>query len=352
MKDRSVILAVDDQPQNIELLEAFLGPAGYRVVPADSGEKALEVLAQELPDLILLDVVMPRMNGFEVLRKLRADPRTQYIPVIMLTALKGIEDRVRAIEAGCDDFLSKPFDKVELLARVRSLVRIKAYHDQLLAYESRLETEVAHKTAKLQRALLEKERAYLETIYSLSRASEYRDDNTGAHILRISLYTRVIAVKIRLKERFTKVLFQAAPMHDVGKIGIPDAVLLKPGKLDLEEWEIMKRHSAIGAKILKGSKVGVIRMAERIALTHHEKWDGSGYPLGLKGDRIPLASRIVAIVDVFDALISERPYKKPFPLEKVFEILKEGEGTHFDPRMVKAFFDSQDEILTIAQQNK
>ncbi len=352
MKEQSVILAVDDQPQNIELLEAFLGPAGYRVVPADSGEKALEQLAQELPDLILLDVVMPRMNGFEVLRKLRADPRTQYIPVIMLTALKGIEDRVRAIEAGCDDFLSKPFDKVELLARVRSLVRIKAYHDQLLAYENRLETEVAHKTAKLQRALLEKERAYLETIYSLSRASEYRDDNTGAHILRISLYTRVIAVKIGLKERFTKVLFQAAPMHDVGKIGIPDAVLLKPGKLDPEEWEIMKRHSAIGAKILKGSKVGVIRMAERIALTHHEKWDGSGYPLGLKGDRIPLASRIVAIVDVFDALISERPYKKPFPLEKVFEILKEGEGTHFDPRMVKAFFDSQDEILTIAQQNK
>ncbi len=352
MKDQPVILAVDDQPQNIELLEAFLGPAGYRVVPAESGEKALALVAQEPFDLILLDVVMPRMNGFEVLRKLRADPRTAYIPVIMLTALKGAEDRIQAIEAGCDDFISKPFDKVELLARVRSLVRIKAYHDKLLEYEHRLEIEVAHKTAKLQRALIEKERAYLETIYSLSRAAEYRDDNTGAHILRISLYTRAMALKIGLKERFTKVLFQASPMHDVGKIGIPDAVLLKPGKLDPAEWEIMKRHSVIGAEILKGSKVGVIRMAQRIALTHHEKWDGSGYPLGLKGARIPLASRIVAIVDVFDALISERPYKKAFPLEKVFEILREGDGTHFDPQMVKAFFDCQDEMVRITQQNK
>jgi len=347
MEAHPVILVVDDQPRNIEFLDTFLASRGYEVVPASSGKEALEKIVDSRIDLILLDIMMPGMSGFEVLEKVRADRKTRFIPVVMLTGLTETEDRIKAIEAGCDDFISKPFDTSELLARVKSLVRIKTYHDRIKKYERNLAGEVVRKTQKLRRILKDKDEAYLETLYRLSQAAEYRDQETGAHILRVGHYTKIIAGKMGLKDRFAEVIFHASPMHDVGKIGIPDAILLKPGKLDPAEWEIMKQHAAVGAKILKGSRVGVIKIAELVALTHHERWDGSGYPRGLKGARIPLVGRITAIADVFDALISRRLYKEPFSLEKAFAIIREGEGSSFDPRIVKAFFACQDEITAI-----
>lgn len=347
-----VILIVDDQPRNVEFLEKFLFSRGYETVKASSGKEALEKVAGNRIDLILLDVMMPGMSGFEVLEKLRADRRTRFIPVVMITGLTETGDRIKAIEAGCDDFISKPFDTCELLARVKSLVRIKAYQDKIKKYERNLAGEVVRKTEKLRRILKEKDGAYLETLYRLSQAAEYRDQETGAHISRVGHYTKIIAGRLGLKERFTEVIFHASPMHDVGKIGIPDAILLKPGKLDPGEWEIMKQHAVVGAHILKGAKVGVIKIAELVALTHHEKWDGSGYPRGLKGAAIPLVGRITAIADVFDALISRRLYKEALPLGKAFDIIREGEGRHFDPGVVKTFLSCRDDIVAITERYK
>jgi putative two-component system response regulator len=344
------ILCVDDDKKNLKLLELCLAPQGYTLKFSGSGPDALAQVEAEQPDLILLDMMMPGMSGLEVLERLRREEKTRLLPVVLVTSLNAAEDKIQGIEAGCDDFISKPFDKNELLARVKSLLRIKAFYDQMQNYERNLEAEVARKTEKLQSALKKLDQAYAETIYRLSRAGEYRDEDTGTHVMRVSRYTKAIARRMGLKENFAEAFFYASPMHDIGKIGVPDAILLKPGKLNPEEWEIMKRHTTIGAQILKGSKDGVIKMAEVIALTHHEKWDGNGYPKGLKGNKIPLAGRITAIADVFDALISRRPYKEPFPLEKAFEIIKASEGSHFDPQIVSAFFDCQDEIITIVEQ--
>ncbi|MFA6600816.1 MAG: two-component system response regulator [Candidatus Omnitrophota bacterium] len=344
---KSRIFCVDDEKLNLKLLRSLLEPEGYVFEGAENGKAALEAIERRPPDVILLDVMMPNMSGFEVLVALRANAKTRWLPVIMLTALQDVEARVQALEAGCDDFMSKPFDKVELLARVKSLVRIKTYHDQMERYEQNLEAEVARKTEKLLRALKDKDLAHLDTVYRLSRAAEYKDEDTGDHILRMSEYARTLAQHLGLKDKLADALFYAAPMHDVGKIGIPDAILLKPGKLDAAEWEIMKQHTLIGAEILKGSKVGFIKLAEVIALTHHEKWDGSGYPKGLRGDKIPLASRITAIADVYDALTSRRPYKEPFPTEQALKIIRESAGSHFDPRVADAFFACQEQILAI-----
>ena len=346
------ILCVDDNKLNTILLQSALTPEGYEFQSADSGEAALSQVAKDPPDIILLDIIMPKMSGFEVLQKLRADEKTRFIPVVMLTALSETEDKVKALEAGCDDFMSKPFDKVELLARVKSLVRVKAYHDQMQNYERSLADKVAQRTRSLWRALKEKDNAHLEIIYRLSRAAECRDEDTGTHILRIGYYARTIANKMSLKDKFTEAIFYASPMHDIGKIGIPDSILHKSAKLNPGEWEIMKRHTTIGAQILKGSKVKFIKVAEIIALTHHEKWDGSGYPEGLKGAKISLAGRITAIADVFDAATSRRPYKEPCLLEKAFEIIKKGAGSHFDPHIVSAFFACQDEIIKLKEKYK
>jgi putative two-component system response regulator len=350
MKDKPVILVVDDHPQNIELIEAHLIPQGYAIVKAVNGKEALEKLVSHPIDLILLDVMMPGMNGFEVTRRVRQDDRHRLLPIILVTALRETEDRVKGIEAGCDDFISKPFDKFELLARVRSLLKVKAYNDLLGNYRTELESEVARRTEELKRAFERIKAASLDTIYRLSIASEYKDEDTGAHIKRMSLYSAAIARRMGLDEGSIETILYAAPMHDVGKIGIPDRILMKPGKLDPAEWEIMKQHTVIGAKILAGSDAGFIQLGEIIASSHHEKWDGSGYPNQLKGIQISIAGRIVAIADVFDALISKRPYKEPFSLEKSFAIIREGRGNHFDPSVVDAFFAIQEEILTIQDQ--
>jgi putative two-component system response regulator len=350
MQTKPVILIVDDQPQNIELLEAYLVPQDYDIVKALNGEEALEKLSRNPIDLILLDVMMPGMNGFEVARRIRQDDKNRLLPIILITALRETEDRVKGIEAGCDDFISKPVDKMELLARVRSLLKVKAYNDLISNYQKKLESEVSIRTEELKHAVERIKAASLDTIYRLSMASEYKDENTGAHIKRMSHYAAAVARSLGLDENTIETILYAAPMHDLGKIGIPDLILMKPVKLEPVEWEIMKQHTVIGAEILKGSDAEFIRLGEAIAQYHHEKWDGSGYPNSLKGKEIPIAGRIAAIADVFDALTSKRPYKEPFSLEKSLAIIREGRGSHFDPDVVDAFFAIQDEILSIKEQ--
>ncbi|MCX5667467.1 MAG: HD domain-containing protein, partial [Candidatus Omnitrophica bacterium] len=256
------------------------------------------------------------------------------------------------IEAGCDDFISKPVDSSELLARVRSLLKVKAYNDHMRNYEQELETEVVRRTKELNTALVMIEETALETINRLAAAAECRDQYTGSHILRMSRYAEAIAKKMGLDSGFVKSLLYAASMHDIGKIGIPDKILMKSGKLNNKEWEIMQQHTVIGAKILNGSKQDYMKLAEEIALTHHEKWNGTGYPQGLKGKHIPISGRIVAVADVFDALISERPYKPSSSSREAFTIIKNERGTHFDPDIIDAFIAIKQEVLAIVEQYK
>jgi len=349
MEKRSIILVVDDEDLNRKLMEAMLVPLGYEVILAVDGQEALEKVQNTPPDVILLDIMMPGLNGFEVAKKLKENEETRIIPIVMVTSLQDIESRIRALEAGADDFLSKPVDKSELQARVRSSLQVKAFHDHMRNYQNELKTEVEKRTEELKQAFEAIKIASLDTIHRLSRASEYKDEDTGAHIKRMSNYAAAVAQQMGLSKNEVETILYASPMHDAGKIGIPDKVLLKPGKLDPAEWEIMKQHTTIGGKILSGSDSEFIKLAEVIALAHHEKWDGSGYPMGLKGTAIPLAGRITAIADVFDALMSKRPYKEPFSLEKSFAIIQEGKGSHFDPEVVEAFFAVEKEILLIKE---
>jgi len=351
-KKKPTILVVDDEDLNLRVIEAMLLPLNYEVVLARDGEEALAKVRDISPDLVLLDIMMPKLDGFEVARRLKEGEKTKTIPVVMVTALSEVNDRVKALQAGADDFLSKPVEKTELRARVHSLLKVKAYNDHLRTYQSELETEVAKRTEQLRQAFERIKAVSLETVYRLSRAAEYRDEDTGAHLQRMSHYAAAVSRQMGLDEGMVEHILYAAPMHDVGKIGIPDHILLKPARLNLDEWEIMKQHAVIGAQILDGSDVEVIKLGEVIARTHHEKWDGSGYPEGLKGEEIPLPGRIAAISDVFDALTSKRPYKEPFSLEKSFSIIQEEQGKHFDPDVVDAFFFLKDEIIRIHEMYK
>ena len=352
MKDKPAILIVDDEVRNIELQKAYLKPYNYEILTASNGEEAIKTVAGNNIDLILLDVMMPGKNGFTVTKQLKSHEKTRAIPIVLVTALSDKKDRVKGIEAGCDDFISKPVDSSELLARVRSLLKVKAYNDHMRNYEQELETEVARRTKELNAALVMIEETALETIHRLAAAAECRDQYTGSHILRMSRYAEAIAKKMGLDSGFVKALLCAASMHDIGKIGIPDKILMKPGKLNTEEWAIMQQHTVIGAKILNGSKQDYMKLAEEIALTHHEKWNGSGYPQGLKGEHIPISGRIVAVADVFDALISERPYKASLSTRESFTIIKNERGTHFDPAVIDAFIGIKQEILSIVEQYK
>lgn len=347
MGKKATILVVDDEDRNLRLMETLLLSLGYEVILARDGGEALERVQLTPPDLILLDIMMPGLDGYEVARRLKRDEEAKIIPIVMVTVLEALEDRIKALEVGADDFLHKPVDKAELRARVQSLLKVKAYHDHMRDHQKKLEAEVERRTEQLRQAFENIKRASLDSIYLLSRAAEYKDEDTGAHILRMSNYAAAIARKLGLSERAIESIIYAAPMHDVGKIGIPDHILLKPGKLDPDEWEIMKQHTTMGRSILKGPETGFIKLAETIALTHHEKWDGTGYPEGLKAGEIPQAGRITAIADVFDALTSKRPYKEPFSLDKAFAIIKEDRGKHFDPEAVDAFFAVQDKIVSI-----
>ena len=352
MEKHPLILAVDDEEPIRKLLRVNFTVDGYDVITASNGISALELMEEYKPDLVILDIMMPKMDGYAIAERLRRQDETRVIPIIMVTALREADDRVKAWELGADGFLSKPVELRELLTRVNSLLKVKDYNDHLRDHQRELEAELAKRTEELQQAFRKTKTASLETIHRLSRAAEYRDEDTGTHIQRVIHYAAAIARQMGLDDESVKSILYAAPMHDVGKIGIPDRILRKPEKLDPDEWETMKKHTIIGAEILSGSDADFIELAGVIALTHHEKWDGSGYPDGLKGTDIPLAGRITAIADVFDALTSKRPYKDPFSVEEALSIIEEGRGSHFGPKIVDAFFTIEDEILSVKDNYK
>lgn len=342
---KQTILVVDDTPENIAILDEVLSK-DYRIKIAINGESALKIATSSTPpDLVLLDVMMPDINGFEVCRRLKANQSTRKIPVIFVTTKGEVKDETKGFRYGGADYITKPISPPIVRERVKTHL---ALYDQNRV----LEGMVQKRTEQLRQALERLKNASLDTIYRLSKAAEYRDEDTGAHILRMSNYSVAVARKMGLNADVVESLLYAAPMHDIGKIGIPDRVLLKPGKLDPKEWEIMKRHAGYGANILEGSRQNFITLGETIALTHHEKWDGSGYPHGLRGNEIPIEGRVVAVADVFDALTSKRPYKSPLSLEKAYAIIKEGNGGHFDPGVVDAFFAAEQEILDVREMYK
>ncbi|MFH1382753.1 MAG: HD domain-containing phosphohydrolase [Chloroflexota bacterium] len=342
-QEKVKILVVADARSN-SAIAAMLRPLGYEVILASDGEEALARTQDITPHVILLNIALPETNSLEVTKRLKQAEASRLIPVILMTSHEEAEERLRALEAGVDDFLTKPVDAAELQARVKSLLKVKAYNDHISHYQQEVETEVARRTQSLAKALEKIKIGSLDTVYRLSRAAEYKDEDTGAHVQRMSHYSSAIARAIGSDDDFVESVLWAAPMHDVGKIGIPDRILQKPGKLEPDEWVIMRQHTTIGAEILKDASADFIKLAEAIALSHHEKWDGSGYPRGMKGEDIPLAGRIVALADVFDALTSDRVYRAAMPLEKAMGIVKEGRGSHFDPAVVDAFASIETEI--------
>lgn len=331
------ILVVDDEAYNRKLLTKILTNAEYNIRAATSGMEALAVIENDAPDAVLLDIMMPEMDGFEVTERLKKNKKTEHIPVILITALEDQESRTRGLAMGAEEFVSKPVNADEIRMRVRNLLRLKQASDIIKNHNRVLEKQVQKRTRQL-------ESAFVETIFTLMRASEYRDDETGAHVRRISFYTQALAEALGMDAGFCKTIHYASPMHDVGKIGIPDSILLKPGGFEPAEWEIMKTHTTIGAQILADCASPYSRMGEEIALSHHEHWDGSGYPQGLKGEAIPLPARIMQICDVYDALRSRRPYKEPFDHETSVRIISKGDGRtdpkYFDPAVLAAFSKS------------
>lgn len=317
-----LILAVDDEASNLQLLRQILQDH-YRLRFAKDGTRALELVREERPNLILLDVMMPGMSGYEVCAALKADPALASIPVIFVTALNDTDDELEGFEAGAVDYITKPVSPPIVRARVRnhlSLVRM----EELRA-------------------------SRLEIVQRLGLAAEYKDNETGLHVIRMSHFARVLGLAAGMTEHEADDLLHAAPMHDVGKIGIPDRILQKPGPLDADEWKIMQSHARIGAEIIGQHDSGMLALARNIALSHHEKWDGSGYPNGLAGENIPLEGRICAVADVFDALTSVRPYKKAWTEEEAINLLVEQKGKHFDPNLVDLFITQMPAIRAIRQ---
>jgi len=332
---KQTILVVDDVPENIAVLKGVLSD-GYKVKFALNGVMALKIAISETPpDLILLDIMMPEMNGYEVCSRLKEDPRTKKIPVIFVSAMSEVNDEAQGFELGAVDYITKPVSPAIVLARVRS---------QLALYDQKrdLEEMVQQRTDELNKTRS-------EIIRRLGRAAEFKDNETGMHVIRMSYYSRIIAKAIGMDDIDADLILNAAPMHDVGKIGIPDSVLLKPGKLDADEWVLMKKHPEFGANIIGNHESELLKMARIVALTHHEKWNGQGYPKGLAGEDIPLVGRIVAIADVFDALTTERPYKDAWSVERAVSLIKDEAGQHFDPVLAEAFVRSLPEVLEIKE---
>ncbi len=349
------ILIVDDDERNRLLFKVILKKEGYETIEAENGEEGIKKVLEEKPDVILMDVMMPVMDGFTATKKLKSDDRTKHIPVIILTALNEREEKLKGIESGANDFLTKPVDTKELLLRIKNHLKIKAYQDFLSNYNKILEEEVKKKTKQLQEAFNELDYAYKDSIQRLANLAEFRDPETGEHIKRVSLYCKFIAEKLNMDEKFIDHIYYASTMHDIGKVGVPDNILLKQGKPTDEEWEIMKKHTIYGYNILKDSKSEILNMAADIALNHHEKWDGSGYPYGKKEEEIPLSARIMAIADVYDALRSDRPYKKGFSHEETMKIILEGDGRtkpqHFDPNLLEILKKYNEEFRKIFDEN-
>lgn len=354
----STILVVDDAPTNLTLVAGLLNKT-YRVKLASSGQKALELARRSAPDLILLDLMMPEMDGYEVCRRLKADEATRHIPVIFLTAMQEAEDEALGFQVGAADFIHKPIRPAVVQARVQTHLQNKAFHDFLRHRNAALQTQLDCRLAQLGQLRD-------STLYVMISFAEFRDETTGNHVKRTQEYVHALALHLWRQGRYRDVLSpqsielmaKSAPLHDIGKVAIPDNILLKPGKLTPEEFEIMKTHAMHGWDMLNraaqrmGEDKDFLIYGMEIARSHHEKWDGSGYPDGLAGEKIPLSARLMAVADVYDALISRRPYKGAMNHETAMSFIEEGCGSHFDPQMVQAMHDIQDQLIAIAQQWK
>lgn len=357
------ILVVDDDELNLRFMSSMLRAQGYAVDTARNGKEGIDKALSFQPDVALLDIMMPEMDGYEACVLLKSKEETNNIPVILVTALDDRESRLSGFKAGADEFLTKPVDRVELTLRLQNLLKVKEYGDFLRDYNKTLETMVNQRTLQLEKAYREVERAnesiksgYLDTIYRLTMAAEYRDEDTANHLRRISFYCQLISRELKMSKAFIDTIFYASPMHDIGKIGIPDAILLKPDRLSPAEFELAKTHTVIGGKILQGSESEILLMAEKIALSHHEKWDGSGYPVGLSGEDIPIAGRIVTLADQYDALRSRRPYKEVMSHAEVLDVITKGDGRTipegFDPAILDIFKKREREFYMIYEEHK
>jgi putative two-component system response regulator len=337
------VLIVDDAEINLILFEALLKRMGNsEAIKFSNSLQALDWVKVNEVDLMIVDYMMPELNGMDFIEQVRATAGRQDVPILMITANDQKQVRYRALDAGATDFLTKPVDKIEFMARANNMLQLGASRKALADRAAWLAEEVRKATFEI----VQRER---ETVIRLSKAAEYRDPETGAHILRMAHYSELIAMGMGLPSEEQELLLEAAPLHDIGKVGIADNILLKPGRLTPEEFEYMKQHAVFGYEILKGSDSRVLQAGAAIALGHHEKFDGSGYPSGLVGEQIPIFSRIVAVADVFDALTSERPYKKAWSLERASEHIRAGAGSHFDPACVAIFFSKWDGVLEIRQ---
>lgn len=341
----STIFIIDDEPANLKLLDKVLGSQGYlyRVLIQDPRD-VIAKYHENRPDLILLDINMPYLDGYQVMQQLMSLEDPLLPPIVILTAQKAQDYLLRALDAGARDYINKPFDRSELLMRVRNLLEAQFAHLMLYDQKATLEDLVEQRTRELNRTRL-------QIVQRLGKAAEFRDEETGDHIIRMSHMCAFLAKKIGWSDAQCELILNASPMHDIGKIGVPDAILKKPGGLDDPEWELMSAHALIGAKLLEGDDSDLLVMAREIALTHHEKWDGSGYPYGLKAEEIPVSGRIAAIADVFDALLSVRPYKKAWTLEEVVKFFNDHKAKHFDPDLVDVFIDNLDKMVEIREKS-